>query len=109
MSGLLVTVIVAKVMIPASSSATNKTIGGTGLRMHQDEMLRKFIRVRLSWRDSARGLSLDVDLLAGVQERSGRLNHRFAAGEALADGYAVVVDRADLDRAPLDLVLAVDD
>jgi hypothetical protein len=30
-------------MSPASISPTNSTIGPTGLRMHQDEMLRKFM------------------------------------------------------------------
>ncbi len=43
MSGLLFTCIPANVIRPASISPTNSTIGGTGLRMHQDEMLRKFI------------------------------------------------------------------
>jgi hypothetical protein len=29
--------------MPVSSSAMNSTIGGTGLRMHQAEMLRKLM------------------------------------------------------------------
>ena len=43
MSGLLFTSIDMKETMPASSRAMNRTIGGTGLRMHQAEMLRKFI------------------------------------------------------------------
>ena len=43
MSGLFVTVIPANAMIPASISPMNKTIGGTGFLMHQDEMLRKLM------------------------------------------------------------------
>ena len=31
--------------MPASRRPTNSTIGGTGLRMHQEEMLRKFIQL----------------------------------------------------------------
>jgi hypothetical protein len=37
----------AKVMSPAIIRPTNSTIGGTGLRMHQDEMLRKFMSAQL--------------------------------------------------------------
>jgi hypothetical protein len=33
----------ANAISPASINPTNKTIGATGLRMHQDEMLRKFM------------------------------------------------------------------
>jgi hypothetical protein len=43
MSGLLLTCMFMNDTRPASSSPMNSTIGGTGLRMHQDEMLRKFI------------------------------------------------------------------
>jgi hypothetical protein len=43
MSGLLVTVICANAINPASISPTKSTIGGTGFRMHHDEMLRKFM------------------------------------------------------------------
>ena len=43
MSGLSLTSIRMNATIPASSSATNSTIGGIGLRIDQDEMLRKFI------------------------------------------------------------------
>jgi hypothetical protein len=43
MSGLSVTSIVANEIAPTSSSPMNRTIGGTGLRMHHAEMLRKFI------------------------------------------------------------------
>jgi hypothetical protein len=41
MSGLLFTCIRRKLTTPASVNATNRTIGTTGLRMAQDEMLRK--------------------------------------------------------------------
>ncbi len=43
MSGALFTCIRAKATMPASISPTKSTIGKTGLRMHQDEMLRKFM------------------------------------------------------------------
>ena len=43
MSGALLTCIRANDDEPASISPTNRTIGKTGLRMHQDEMLRKFM------------------------------------------------------------------
>ena len=43
MSGALFTCIRANAMRPASIRPTNSTIGPTGLRMHQDEMLRKFM------------------------------------------------------------------
>ena len=43
MSGLPVTSMRAKATMPASNSARNRTIGGTGLRMLQAEMLRKFM------------------------------------------------------------------
>ena len=44
MSGALLTCIREKETSPASISPTNSTIGATGLRMHQDEMFRKFMR-----------------------------------------------------------------
>ena len=43
MSGLLFTCIPANATSPASISPTKSTIGATGLRMHHDEMLRKFM------------------------------------------------------------------
>ena len=46
MSGFWVIVICIKAMIPASVSPMNSTIGATGLRMHHEEMLRKFMRFR---------------------------------------------------------------
>ena len=45
MSGLLLTCMFMNDTRPASSSPMKSTIGGTGLRMHQDEMLRKFIEL----------------------------------------------------------------
>ena len=45
MSGSLFTCIRANAMIPASIRPTNSTIGPTGFRMHQEEMLRKFMSV----------------------------------------------------------------
>jgi hypothetical protein len=60
----------------------NSTIGGTGLRMLQAEMLRKFmcLAVLLGALEEClvgRGLPLRIDLLAGVQERTGRDDHHF--------------------------------
>ena len=72
MSGALFTCIRAKAIRPASISPTNRTIGTTGLRMHQDEMLRKFMRLTLSWRLSAqparRGLTFWPGLRNGPAE-----------------------------------------
>src|SRR6476620_12431937 len=48
MSGFCVTVIWLNEMIPASISPTNRTIGATGLRMHHEEMLRKFMATQLT-------------------------------------------------------------
>src|SRR6476646_7776079 len=63
----------------------------------------------LSWSASASGLAPGVHLLARVQERTCRKHDRFTARNAFADRHAVVVAGADLDRATLDLLLAVDD
>ena len=111
MSGLLFTCMPAKAMRPASISPTNSTIGGTGLRMHQEEILRKFMNLRLfrACRRSLRGLALRVDLLAGVEERPGRKHDRFVAPTGLRRWSRRRRRRADLDVAALDLVLAVDD
>ena len=94
--------------MPASVSATNRTSDGTGLRIDQAEMLRKFIGSKSSSR-ARRACALRADLLAGVEEGARRQDDALVAGEARGDGDAAVVDVADPDVAPHDLVLGVDD
>src|SRR3954466_4255344 len=99
MSGLLFTCICMKATMPASSSPANRTIGVTGFRMHQAEMLRKFMTWSFyCWLPGGR-LTLRRDLLARVQERTGGEDHGFLTAEPFGDGHAIVVDRADLDGA----------
>ena len=43
MSGLLLTLMPLNAISPANINAMNRTIGGTGFLMHQDEMFRKFM------------------------------------------------------------------
>ena len=58
---------------PASIRPTNSTIGGTGLRMHQEEMLRKFMDLDFLAAGRSLGcLTLGLDLLARVEKRAGR-------------------------------------
>src|SRR5437868_12820672 len=64
----------------------------------------------LCWqRRSVRRVAPRLDLLARAQERPRGKDHRFVAAEAAVDGHAGVVDGADFDVAPLDLVPGVDD
>src|SRR5207253_6695819 len=70
--------------------------------------LRNFMFYLLSW-PLARALAPGLPLLSRIEERARREHDRFASGEPCGDRYARVVDGADLDVAPLDLVLAVDD
>src|SRR4029079_5543436 len=89
MSGALFTCIRANEISPASIRPTNSTIGKTGLRMHQDETLRKFICltsfVDFCRRRLARGLALRIDLLPRVQERPGRPHHALVARQPRGD------------------------
>src|SRR6478672_10066008 len=97
-------------MIPAMVSATNRTIEGTGFRIDQAEMLRKFM-VRIPYPNTlgARGLAGRDDLVAGVEEGARGRDHRLVAAEAGDDADAIVVDLADPDVAPLDLVVLAED
>src|SRR5215210_8235492 len=106
MSGALFTCIRANAIRPASRRPTNRTIGPTGLRMHQDEMLRKFMDELFVL---ARRLPSGADLLAGVQERTSRKHHGLIPADAGDDGDSLLADRADLHVAALDQILGVDD
>src|SRR3954447_12142079 len=90
---------------PAMVSAAKRTIEGTGFRIAQAEMLRKFM-IRIPYANSlgARSLAARDDLVAGIEEGAGRRDHSLVAGEAGDDADAAVVDLADLDVAALNLV-----
>src|SRR6185369_2577745 len=111
MSGALFTCMRANAMIPASISPTKSTIGPTGLRMHQDEMLRKFMSSLLSFSSQASACCLPprVHLLPWIEERTCREHDRLVAGKTGGDRDAAILNGADLDVAAFDFVLAVDD
>src|SRR5688500_8878373 len=106
MSGKLLTSIRMNATSPASSRPTNNTIGGTGLRMHQAEILRKFMTCLLAPRC---GLAARPDALPGIEERPGRQDDRFLTAQTGHHTAARFGDRADLDCSALDLIAAVDD
>src|SRR3546814_322287 len=117
-SGFWLTSIRLKLTSPASSSATNSTIGGTGLRMAQAEILRKLMTASspaggsAGWARSAASFRLAgfrLHLLPRRQEGAGRSHDAFIAVEAVQDRHARIGHLADLDVAPLHFVPAVDD
>src|SRR3546814_10493320 len=86
MSGSFCTSMRTNEISPARVSATNRTIGGIGLRIDQAEMLRKFMA-----RPSARGLLPDrSDLLARVEEAAGGLHDPLGSVQAFDDGDTLV-------------------
>ena len=107
MSGKLLTSIRMNATRPASSSPTKNTIGGTGLRMHQDEMLRKFMDLIRLLR--LRRLTLRQHPLPGIEERPRRHHDRFLAAQPFGDRHASLADLADPDAPALDRVAGADD
>src|SRR5438309_57213 len=85
-SGFWLTFIRMNETKPARVSAAKRTRPGTGLRIDQAEMLRKFI-AGLSSKGSARDLAHRDDLVVGIEECGGRNHHGLGAGEARHDAH----------------------
>src|SRR5438270_8595405 len=94
---------------PAIVRAAKRTIAGTGFRIDQAEMLRKFMTpIPWSRRSGACRGAHGNDLVARIEEGAGRSDYAFAAVEARHDADAAVVHLADLHVASHHSVVGAD-
>src|SRR5215472_15635501 len=108
MSGSAVTGNRTNDTMPMNSSTTNSTIGGSGWRIAHAEMFLTSASPERASAGRVRGRG-DLHRLAIVQEAARRDYHALAAAEARGDDDAGIGGVGDPHRAPLGVLLSVDD